>query len=112
MTGDSPAAASAGAGGGVRYRRGLEAVARRIADEFLLVPLRGGCADLQRVYALSPVAEHVWETLGDGERTLEELCSAVLDAFEVDRPTAERDLRAFLAELEREGLVARRTGER
>jgi len=99
-------------GGVERYRRRVEAVAREIAGEHLLVPLRGECADLQRVFALTSVAGRVWEELGGGERTLAELRDAVVAGFEVEPATAERDLRDFLADLEREGLVERRSEDR
>jgi hypothetical protein len=80
-------------------------VTRRIAGECLLVPLKGELADLQRVFALNPVAERVWELLGSSERSLRELSESVAASFTVERETAERDLTEFLAQLEREGLV-------
>ncbi len=90
------------------YRRRGETVSRRIAGESLLVPVRGAAANLQRVYALNPVAERVWEELREGEHSFDALLAAVLADFEVDRETAARDLAEFMAALEGEGLVERR----
>lgn len=90
------------------YRQSVETVARRIAGEFLLVPLRGRLADLQRVYVLNPVGERLWESLGSGERTAEELLAVVVDAFAVGEEIARRDLAEFLAQLEQEGLLSHR----
>lgn len=96
--------------GGEAYRRRGEVVARQIAGECILVPVRGDLANLQRVYGLSTVAELVWQTLGAGDRSFDALLAAVEEDFTVDRATASRDLAELLAHLEREGLVERSGG--
>ncbi|MFP4476238.1 MAG: PqqD family protein [Desulfatibacillaceae bacterium] len=88
------------------YRKTGELVRRRIADETLLVPVRGRIADLQRIYALGPVAEFIWEAI-DGDRSAEEVRDLVLDAFDVGAEQAGSDVLEFLESLAGAGLVER-----
>ncbi len=47
----------------------------------------------------------LWEALADGA-TRSELSQALIDEYGIDRASAERDTDAFLAELDRRGLLA------
>jgi len=86
------------------YQRAEEVVDRNIADETILVPIRGKLADMQRIFSLNPVADYVWQQL-DGEKTLQEICEDVLTDFDVAREEAEADIQGFVAELLKEGLI-------
>ena len=86
------------------YRQADDIVSRAVAGETLLVPIRGRLADLQRLFALNPVAEFIWQQL-DGERTLAHIRDAVVDRFDVPSDTAEADLTAFVGELTTAGLA-------
>jgi hypothetical protein len=99
---ESPGTAS----GAVVYRRSGDVVARRIAGEYLLVPIRGEVADLQRIFVLNSVGERIWDAL-DADRRFDDLCGIVEAAFEVDRPTVERDVAEFIGEMEKAGLLSR-----
>lgn len=81
-----------------------QVVYRKIADETLLVPIRGNLADMQRIFALNPVAEFIWQQL-DGQQSLTAICDRLLEEFEVDRPQAEADVLEFVQELQQSGLV-------
>jgi hypothetical protein len=73
-------------------------VGRRIADEYVLVPLVGHGAELDSIYTLNAVGAFIWELL-DGLRDGRQIVTAVVDRFAVERPEAEADYRAFLAKL-------------
>jgi len=88
----------------VRYTRDDGVVARTVAGEHLLVPIRGRLADLQRVFAVNAVGQAVWEALAHGA-TLEELVAAVGERFEVGAGGVRSDIEAFLAEMQSAGLV-------
>lgn len=79
-------------------------VSRKIAGEMLLVPISGSLADLRLVFALNPLAEHIWEQL-DGERMLGDIRDGIVACFEVEAPQAERDLLELVDELLGEGLA-------
>jgi hypothetical protein len=86
------------------YTRKQDLLTRRIAGESIVVPIRGKLADLQRVFALDPVGEFVWERLG-GRRTVAELAAAVAVEFDVEPAEAEGDIREFVASLLEAGLI-------
>lgn len=80
------------------FKKNRSIVSRKIADEMLLVPVRGHLADMERIFTLNPVAEHIWEKL-DGKQNMEDLRNSLLDAFDVDKEQAEADLSEFIGEL-------------
>jgi hypothetical protein len=79
-------------------------VAREIADEFILVPIRQTSGDLESIYTLNDVAAHIWELL-DGRRSVGEIVEAIVAEFEVEPEEAEADLEEFLQQLEHIGAV-------
>jgi hypothetical protein len=85
-------------------RKRADVVSRDVAGETILVPVRGDLADLQKIFTLTPVAAHIWESL-DGERNLRDILDGVVDAFEVGRQEAEKDLHEFADELLASGLA-------
>lgn len=90
-------------------------VARRIAGEELLIPVQGKLADLQRIFALDPVAAHIWGKL-DGRTDMAAILESVVEAFDVTEDRARQDVERFIGQLEAAGLVsdvsggARKTG--
>lgn len=87
-----------------KYGRKKDLLTRRIAGESIIVPIRGNLADLQRVFALDPVGEFVWEQL-DGRRSVAEIAGAVAGRFDVARDEAVRDILEFVGELLNAGLI-------
>lgn len=55
-------------------------------------------------YGLNPVGAFAWALL-ERPRTVAELRDAVVEAYEVDAPTAEADLLELLADMAARGLV-------
>jgi len=87
------------------YRRKADIVSRQVLGEALLVPIRGELADLQRIFALNPVAQHIWEQF-DGEHDLAALRDGIVARFEVEPAQAEADLTDFIEQLAAAGLIA------
>lgn len=81
-----------------------DVVARRVADECILVPVRRRAEDVDSIYTLSEVAAFVWELI-DGRRTFDDLRDAVVAEFEVEPEVAEADLAEFLEQLRQAGAV-------
>jgi len=86
------------------YQRSQDLIKRQILGETLLVPIRGELADLQRIFALNPVAQHIWETL-DGVRDLAAVRDSVVTHFEVQPARAEADVVEFISLLNAAGLI-------
>ncbi len=80
------------------YTRSDRMVGRRVADEYILVPIVGHGAELDGIYNLSRVGAFIWELL-DGQHSGEEVVEALVGRFDVDRATAETDYGSFLAKL-------------
>jgi hypothetical protein len=87
------------------YGRSDRIVARRVAGEFILVPLVGRGADLDSIFHLNAVGAFVWERL-DGRRSGTEIVASMVERFEVDAATAAEDYRRFIEELRSIGAVA------
>lgn len=74
-------------------------VFRKVADEFILVPIRRKTGDLQSIYAMDEVAGRIWELI-DGQRRVGDIRDAIVEEFEVGVERAEKDLVALLRQLE------------
>lgn len=73
-------------------------VGRKIADEFILVPIVGRGADVDAIFTLNRVGAFIWDHL-DGRTSGETIVAALVEGFDVDRTQAEADYEAFLAQL-------------
>jgi hypothetical protein len=80
-------------------------IARKVAGEAILVPIRGNMADMQKLFILEGIGEFVWERL-DGRATLGEIRDAVVKEFQVTAEQAEKDIEAFVSELRAADLVS------
>ena len=80
------------------FVRSPRMVGRRVADEYILVPIVGRGANLDSIFNINRVGAFIWESL-DGRQDGHAIVEALTGRFEVDRPQAEDDYRAFLAQL-------------
>ncbi|HKE10907.1 MAG TPA: PqqD family protein [Myxococcota bacterium] len=87
-------------------RRAPGVVARTIAGETILVPVRRRAQEMG-LFTLNGVGTFVWQAL-DGTHSLQEIAGAVAAAFEVDPVRALADVAAFAADLERTGCATLR----
>ena len=79
-------------------------VARVIAGETLIVPVRGGVGDLASIYSLNELGSFLWRQLQPA-KTCEELVNLVLDEYDVTAEMAEQDVRVFLDKINDAGLI-------
>lgn len=89
---------------GKTFKKKDEIVNRSIAGETILVPIKGRLADMQRIFTLNPVADFIWKNC-DGIKSIEDICDGILENFEIDREQADADIREFIGELLKEGLI-------
>lgn len=86
------------------YQKDPNIVSRKIADEFVLVPIRQNVGDLESIYTLNEVAARIWELI-DGKRTGKEIREIIVKEFKVTPEKAEKDLIELLQKLEKiEGI--------
>jgi hypothetical protein len=88
------------------FSRSETIVSRTILDEHLLVPVSGRLADLEKIFSLGGAGAFVWELL-DGERSLGVIRAAMVERYDAPPEEIGGDLLAFVADLERAGLVRR-----
>lgn len=87
-----------------RFRKKGDYVARVIAGETIVVPIRGQVGDLEAIYNLNEVGSVIWEMM-DGQTPVSRMVEAVCSEFEVTAEKAEEDTLDFLKGLEAAGLV-------
>jgi hypothetical protein len=86
------------------FIRNSDVISRKIAGELFLVPVKGKVADMENIFALTAVAEYIWDRL-DGRKSLNEILNNVVDRFDVEHEQAESDIREFIMELMGAGLI-------
>lgn len=87
-----------------KFRKKESIASRTIADETFLVPVCGQPVDLQKIFILNSLAEFIWQHL-DGEHTLAELLTAIVEHFAIDREQARLDTVEFIGQLLEQNLL-------
>ena len=80
-------------------------VARKVAGEMVLVPIRQSTGDVGSIYTMNNVGARIWELM-DGNTTVAQIREKVVAEYEVEPEVAELDLLEFLSELEEIGAVS------
>jgi len=81
-----------------------DVVARRVAGEYLLVPVRSGAARMDYIFTANEIGSFIFRLL-DGRRDARAIARLVSAEYEVDEEQAHRDAQEFLSELLDLGLV-------
>ncbi len=92
------------------YVKAPDLVARHIAGETIIVPVRAKVAELDCLFTLNEVASLAWDLL-DGQATLGQIAEQIVERFEVSIEEASHDLGELLGALAAEGLVRPVPGE-
>ena len=86
------------------FRHNDSLVARDLAGEKVIIPVRGKVGDLGSIYTLNAVANDVWNLL-DGKRRVCDVVNRLQLEYEVDPRTLAVDIQALIADLQQEGLI-------
>ncbi len=84
--------------------RSRSVVARVVAGETLIVPIRGKVGDLASIYSFNGTGSLIWKLL-ESPRTVSQLAEAVVETYDVNPVQAERDVLSFVGEMKAVGLV-------
>jgi hypothetical protein len=84
--------------------RSQAVVARVVAGETLIVPVRAKVGDLASIYSFNGTGSLIWKLLAS-PRTVAQLVTAVALEYEVEWAQAERDVTNFVSEMKSVGLV-------
>lgn len=87
-----------------RYKKNSNIVYRKIADNFILVPIKHKVGDLESIYTLNEVGARIWELI-DGKRNTEQIRNIIIEEFQVSPQEAGKDLSEFIEKLSKiEGI--------
>jgi hypothetical protein len=81
------------------YIKSLDVVYRKIADEFVLVPIRQKAVDLKSIFTLNEPGAFIWEQL-DGSNSILQIKEKLMEEYDVESPEAESDTTDILSQLE------------
>ena len=79
-------------------------MARQIAGEYILVPIRQSAGEVESIYTLNEVGTRIWELL-DGQRSLLQVRDLLVAEFEIGPEETKTDLLEFIEGLESVGAV-------
>jgi hypothetical protein len=86
-----------------RFAKDPFIVFRKIADEFILVPIKQRAGDVESIYTINEVGGRIWELIDGKNYSGNKECS--IEEFEVGSKEAETDLTEFIEQLEQIGAV-------
>jgi hypothetical protein len=75
-------------------------VARKTGEEYVLIPVSNNIADMDSLYTLNESGAFLWEQI-DGEKSVGDLISALMNEYDVDYETALSDVTGFLDNLKK-----------
>ena len=87
-----------------KFVRSESVVARVVAGEALIVPVRAKIGDLASIYSFNGTGMLIWKLL-EAPKTVTELATAVAQEYEVEPERAQQDVAEFVAEMKAVGLV-------
>ena len=90
--------------GNEEFVRSQSVVARVVAGETLIVPIRGKVGDLASIYSFNATGTLIWKLLAS-PKTVAQLAASVAQEYDVDPAQAERDVTSFVGEMKAVGLV-------
>jgi hypothetical protein len=79
-------------------------VLQNVGGEYILVPIGQRVLDLNGIITLNPTGQYLWELLAEN-RSEDELAVGVVEHFDVDPERARADIKTFLDEISRMGLI-------
>jgi hypothetical protein len=79
-------------------------VSRSIAEETIIVPVRGGVGNLEAVFTLNAVGASIWKLI-DGRTPVADMAAAVSREYEVSEAAATSDVVEFIELLTAKGLL-------
>jgi hypothetical protein len=86
------------------FIRSRSVVSRVVAEETLIVPVRGKVGDLASIYSFNGTGSLIWQLL-EAPRALTELIAVVEHEYEVGQEQAQKDVTRFLDDMFSVALV-------
>lgn len=87
----------------MKFQRKTDVVARSVAGAHLLIPVRGSA---RSIFTLNETGYSLWELIAE-PKSAHELSVALADRYRIALEQSERDVKAFLSEMEHKDLIER-----
>ena len=85
-------------------RKSANIVFRKIANEYILVPIVGSAAEVESIFNLNETGAVVWEKI-DAHRTLRDIIQEIRTEYEGEEGQLEKDVLAFVHEMTDSSLL-------
>ncbi|MCG8583014.1 MAG: PqqD family protein [Bacteroidales bacterium] len=79
-------------------------VEKTVGNETVVVPLVGTVAQMEKVFSLNEIGSFIYNNM-NSEKSTGEIIELILNEFEVDKQTAEKDLEQFLKKAVANGII-------
>ena len=87
------------------YKKNQKLTAKKIENEFVLIPVKKDAVDMDVIYNLNnEVSVRIWELI-DGKCSVKEIKEIILKEFNVKKEILEKDVDDFLSNLEKEDCI-------
>ncbi len=87
-----------------QYFRNEQFISRRIADEFLLIPVANQLNGDNWLFVLNEVGARIWELIDRG-RSVQQIEELLLEEFDTSQEQLEEDLLRLLGQLQELGAI-------
>ncbi len=81
-----------------------EMIHRQLAGDNILVPGGSAVLDLNGLFVMTETGAFIWSVLPHAE-TEDEIVDKMLEEYDVDRETAQEDVKEFLGRLREYGII-------
>jgi len=86
------------------YIRNPNMVYREIAGELILVPIQRTAEETESIFVLNETGAALWRMV-DGESTIDDIISRLLDEYDVDRKTLSKDVIRYIGDMVASGAL-------
>ena len=80
-------------------------VLRNIIGEYIIVPVGQFATEFNGIISTNSTGAFLWDLLTREDLSEEELVEKMLDEYDTDEPNAREDVRLFVSELKRVGII-------
>jgi len=85
-------------------KRNENVVFRKVAGEYILVPLVASAADVESIFNLNETAAAIWDKV-DGKRSIKDIVAEIQAEYDVESDQLERDVISLLNEMTEAKLI-------